>query len=350
MPALPPRPDLDQLRRLAKDLVRAAKGGEQPALERLRSVSAPTTLAGAQLAIAREYGFPSWARLKRDVERREILDAGDVGRLQAMLSEEPDLSWTTMEHWGDHPKGASPLGYVAMLRLDTASGAWRDVDRTGAMASALLAAGAPVDGQPGDPETPLITAASYGDPDVARVLIGAGADIEARAADDAGGIPGGTALLHAAVFGMTAVVDVLIASGAQVHGIEEAAAAGDVSAWLDDTTPPDARVRALVMAAHHQRLEVIDRLIGVGVPVDDTDPAFGGHPLRTAASEGRPAGVRRLLDHGADPNLRDPGSGLTPLELCRRSRAGGSDTPGHAAVEAILADATASEASAPTAL
>ena len=63
-------------------------------------------------------------------------------------------------------------------------------------------------------ETPLITAA-YGDADVARALIEAGADVEARATEEAGGVPGGTALLHAAVFGMTPVVDVLIAAGAR---------------------------------------------------------------------------------------------------------------------------------------
>jgi hypothetical protein len=343
MPALPPRPDLDQLRTLAKELVRAARAGEPSAVERLRVVSAPTTLAGAQLTIAREYSFPSWAQLKRAVERREVLDARDVDRLRGMLSDEPDLSWATMEHWGDHPKGASPLGYVAMLRFDTASGAWRDIDRTASVASALIEAGAPVNGRPGDPETPLITAASYGDAAVARVLIDAGADLEARATGDAGGVPGGTALLHAAVFGMTSVVDVLITAGAVVHGIEEAAAAGDVSGWLDDQTPPDARTRALVMAAHHQRLEVIDHLIAAGVEVDATDPAFGGHPLRTAAVDGRPASVRRLLDHGADPNLRDPERGLTPLALCRRSRTEGNDTPGHAAVEAILAPVTDSD-------
>ncbi len=349
MPALPPRPDLDQLKRLSKELVRAAKAGEPSAVERLRATSAPATLAGAQLAIAREYGFASWARLKRDVERREILDARDADRLRTMLAAEPDLSWTTMEHWGDHPNGASPLGYVAMLRYDTARGAWRDLEGTGSIARALIAAGAPVDGQPGDRETPLITAASYGDAEVARVLIETGADIEARATDDAGGVPGGTALLHAAVFGMTPVVDVLIAAGAQVHGIEEAAAAGDVTGWLDDRTPPDAALRALVMAAHHQRLDVIDRLIAAGVPVDGIDPAFGGHPLRTAAGEGRPAGVRRLLEHGADPDLRDPESGLTPLALCRRSRAGGSDTPGHAEVESILDAVTGAGGTASTA-
>ena len=98
---------------------------------------------------------------------------------------------------------------------------------------------------PDDSETPLITAASYGDADVARALIEAGADIEAVAADDAGGVPGGTALLHAGVFGMTDVVDVLVPSGARVHGIVEAAAAGDITGFLTDETPLDAaRARA----------------------------------------------------------------------------------------------------------
>lgn len=79
--------------------------------------------------------------------------------------------------------------------------------RTGRVAAALIDAGAPVNGQPGDSETPLMTAASYGDAEVAQVLIEAGADIEARASADAGGVPGGTALMHAAVFGMTEVLD-----------------------------------------------------------------------------------------------------------------------------------------------
>ena len=111
-------------------------------------------------------------------------------------------------------------------------------------------------------------------------------------AEDAGGVPGGTALLHAAVFAMTDVVDVLVAAGAEPHGIEEAAAAGNVDGWLDAQTPDRPRVRALVMASAHQRLDVIDQFIAAGTPVDAVDEAFGGHPLREAACQ-RQVGQRR---------------------------------------------------------
>jgi hypothetical protein len=141
---------------------------------------------------------------------------------------------------------------------------------------------------------------------------------------------------------MTGEVDVLVASGAQVHGLEEAAAAGDVSDWLDGAAP-DARIRALVMAADHQRLDVIDQLIAAGTPVDAVDEAFGGHPLRQAAENGRPASVGRLLEHGADPNLRD-GQGRTPLDLCRR-HTDSAGAEGRAEVEAMLAPLTSTDSS-----
>jgi ankyrin repeat protein len=55
---LPAAPSLEQLRKQAKELVRERRGGNEP----LR-------LSDAQLALAREYGFPSWPKLKAYVER-----------------------------------------------------------------------------------------------------------------------------------------------------------------------------------------------------------------------------------------------------------------------------------------
>lgn len=73
MPDLPACPDLTQLRHQAKDLLRAAKNGNRAALSRITAVSNEVTLSAAQLTVAREYGFASWATLKTEVERRQIL-------------------------------------------------------------------------------------------------------------------------------------------------------------------------------------------------------------------------------------------------------------------------------------
>ena len=65
--SLPERPDLDQLRRQAKELRRSALAGDLDAVERLRRHAevdpATVTLSTAQLVIAREFGFASWPRL-----------------------------------------------------------------------------------------------------------------------------------------------------------------------------------------------------------------------------------------------------------------------------------------------
>src|SRR4030095_1259918 len=84
--SLPSRPNLEQLRNQAKDLLKSHKGGDPQAVERFR-VSHPRcssaseseiraarlSLSDAQLVIAREYGFASWARLREHV----LLESGD---------------------------------------------------------------------------------------------------------------------------------------------------------------------------------------------------------------------------------------------------------------------------------
>jgi uncharacterized protein len=261
-------------------------------------------LSSAQLALAREYGFASWAKLKLEVERRDILNNRDLSRLARLLSEHPELATTKMEHRCDH-KSADPVGYMAMLRFDHSRlGLPSELPGTGAAAKALIDAGAAVDGHPRDPETPLITAASYGDAEVAKVLIDAGADIEAVSAPHSGGVPSGTPLEHAAVFGMTEVVDLLVAAGAKIQSLEMAAATGDIIGWPLARFTYQSRIRALVFAADHQRLDVIEQLIEAGTPVNEADAEWERLPLHTAAGNGRAASVRRLLTLGAEPNLR----------------------------------------------
>jgi hypothetical protein len=66
---LPVRPNLDQLKHQAKDLLRAARRGDAAASAELtkhhpeRIDPAQARLGDAQLALARSYGLPSWPRL-----------------------------------------------------------------------------------------------------------------------------------------------------------------------------------------------------------------------------------------------------------------------------------------------
>jgi hypothetical protein len=76
MSQLPPRPDLDQLRRQARELHQAARDGDARSSLRLGQAPGEVTLSAAQLAVARDYGFASWPRLKAEVERRRAALAG----------------------------------------------------------------------------------------------------------------------------------------------------------------------------------------------------------------------------------------------------------------------------------
>lgn len=339
MTELLPRTDLDQLRCQAKDLLHAAQRGDAAAVARVSAVSDRLILTAAQLALAREHGFGSWAQLKTEVERRQILDSLDAARLRELLADRPELATEKLHGWCDHPRGPTPLAYVAMMRYDTGRGAWRDVQGTEALARELLRAGALVDGAPGDPETPLMTAASYGDAEVAKVLVEAGASLTATALPDAGGVPKGTALRHAAVFGMTDVADVLIAAGAS--DLVHAAATGSITGLLTADTPEADRVAALRIAAEHGRLDVVDELLAARTPIEGVD-RDGSTALHAAAYSGRSDSVQHLLARGADPTRRDTRFDSTPLGWCRhrRDEVRPGHGHGHDEVEALLAPVT----------
>jgi hypothetical protein len=70
--ALPPNPSLEQLKHQAKDLLKASRALNLQALLRIEQYlpnrAAVATLADTQLVIAREYGFTSWPKLKRQIE------------------------------------------------------------------------------------------------------------------------------------------------------------------------------------------------------------------------------------------------------------------------------------------
>src|SRR5215472_11780491 len=103
MSALPGRPDLGQLRRQARELARAAAAKDEAALRRIRAVSQKQTLSAAQLAIARQYGFPSWPKLRAEVLRRQASTEPEVPATSspetASATESAPKSWQEMRQW-----------------------------------------------------------------------------------------------------------------------------------------------------------------------------------------------------------------------------------------------------------
>src|SRR5262245_15655754 len=96
-PSVIPPTNLEQQRKLAKDLLHAARSGDTAALARIRAVRSDAgagrslRLADAQLAVAREGGFESWAKLAADLRQRDVtafcdaVRAGDVSRVRQLL-------------------------------------------------------------------------------------------------------------------------------------------------------------------------------------------------------------------------------------------------------------------------
>jgi ankyrin repeat protein len=141
---LPARPSLAQLKRQANELHRLHREGKKSAAARIianhprfktRSAEAvlaqPLALADAQLVIARDYGFESWAALKHHVETGSrvatfephpdfadavsAIDAGDVERLRRLLDTHPELisARTNLEPPYGYFTGATLLNHVA---------------------------------------------------------------------------------------------------------------------------------------------------------------------------------------------------------------------------------------------
>src|SRR5437870_13116776 len=107
--SLPERPNLDQLRRQAKELRDAVRAADEVAEERVRphlhqGSGTSISLYAAQLVIAREHGFSSWPVLKAEVEARtmspeQLVDAflaasidREPGRAVRLLERDPQVA------------------------------------------------------------------------------------------------------------------------------------------------------------------------------------------------------------------------------------------------------------------
>jgi hypothetical protein len=126
---LPVRPNLDQLRHQARDLLRDARQGEPGALSTLQKHGArrvepsEVRLADAQHVLARSYGVASWPRL---VQACQIVDAiwrDDTATVRDLIVRHPRLlredARGVKGNWGPPMSYAANLGrdrIIAMLR------------------------------------------------------------------------------------------------------------------------------------------------------------------------------------------------------------------------------------------
>jgi len=115
---LPARPSLESLRKQAKQLGRAIAAGNGEAIARahaqLPRAELPLSQRDAQLVLAREYGFPGWQDLVKEVERRlgrgiewavsearHLIHNNDVDGLRQLLNAYPALlSWKAGDNHG----------------------------------------------------------------------------------------------------------------------------------------------------------------------------------------------------------------------------------------------------------
>jgi hypothetical protein len=116
--SLPARPSLESLRKQAKKLARGIAAGDAAAIARARAqlpqAELPLSHSDAQLVLAREYGFPGWKDLLKEVkqrlgralewavsEGRRIIHENDIEGLRQLLAEYPALlSWRAEKNDG----------------------------------------------------------------------------------------------------------------------------------------------------------------------------------------------------------------------------------------------------------
>jgi ankyrin repeat protein len=372
--------NLEQLRKQAKELAKAARTGDPQALARIGDL--PVKLASAQTVLAREHGFTSWPDLvhelaeqpfRSDLEyyegraegiatvngvsltsaRRDLAQrhgysswAGLTRHVTALASgEEPAtpfmLAYRAVED-GDHDRLAKLLDEHPELVRTRGTNGNDLVGMAGDLESVklLLERGADVNRGNDYGWTKLHQAGYSNDRALAELVLAAGARTDLSARGD-----GGTALVAALFWGHREVVDLLgleprnlrVAAGlGRVDLIDELVGApvagahrafyrphGGFPAWQPSDDPQEILDEALVWAAKADRVEAIDRLVELGADVE-ADP-YRGTPLAWAAANGRGAAIRRLVELGADPNglatFGGPthGEGVPPLHLAAQS-------------------------------
>ncbi len=298
-------PDLEQLKRQAKELLRAFADGNAKAVVEVNahyhSADVATfALHDAQLVIARSYGFESWPRLKAYVDGAtvkrlaEAVRAGDLANVRSMLRVRPELADMAISYGDEH----RPIHFAIMQRSPEMV---RLLMRYGANARAGIYPHR-------DATTAWTLARERGYEEIIAVI----EEEEKRRAETP---PVGEEPATESAPGKQPAADEMARA---------AVASGDIE-WLRAQHAQGALQNVvrwdggglLTVAVQHNRPEILQLLLDYGFDVDervssgegDWTAYSQGYPLWHCAALGRLDMAETLLRRGASPNVHVDSSG-----------------------------------------
>lgn len=292
-------PDLEQLKRKAKQLFSAFKAGNSAAVAEVNAhydnaQTATFALHDAQLVIARSYGFDSWPKLKAYVDgvtiRRlvQAVRAGDIERVRMMLKARPELANMTVSYGDEH----RAIHYAVMHRSPDIA---RLLMQKGANARAGI--------DPHRNATSAWTLAQERGYDEIVAIIEQEEESRAKSVPNPATAPapesGDEASRTAIANGDFDWLRARLAEGKFTNHVR----------WDDGGL--------LTVAVRNNRIEVLEFLLDSGFDPDER-VSYGegdwiaysqGYPLWYAAALGRHEMATLLLDRGANPNVHVDSSG-----------------------------------------
>jgi len=273
---LPEPANLEHLRKEAKQR-----------LKTMRLDDPGATLAAAQLATARQYGFASWRRLVAHVtalyedEFLEAVKRGDTSTVADLLRSRRKLARVAGEY------GKTGLHWAA------------ETDQAEA-ARILIDAGADIEARTSWGATPLEWAATMGSLRVADLLLSRGA--------------GGFTLIVAAGLGRLEEVKAIIEAETDLSTHRRRCAPESPNDdWPADSTHirGDVLSDAMYAASRNGHTQVVEYLLDRGAAID-AKGIFGATALHWAAINGHQNTVLLLLARGASCAVRDARFNSTP--------------------------------------
>ncbi len=287
-------------------------------------------LGEAQVVIAHQYGFESWADLVEFTEAArhdssvarfeaavEAVVGGDVAVLRSMLRDTPELvrARSTRRHH------ATLLHYVGANGVE--GGRQKTPANAVDVAKMLLDAGAEVDALADMYDAKCTTMSmlvSSSHPAEAGLQAAlAETLLDYGAALDGPGTNRQSALLTALVFGYLSTAKALARRGARTDGLAAAAGLGEVedTARLLPGAEPAGRHIALALAAQHGHTDIVRLLLDAGEDPNRNNP--DGHhshatPLHQAVWSNHAGVVKLLVERGARLDIKDTIYQGTPLD------------------------------------